>query len=439
MSAPSYKSIIKGAGIFGAAKAVNILTALIRTKFAAKLLGPVGVGLNALFNTVQLFASQLLGLGLSTGSVKTLSEAYASHDESLIGQHVGLVRQWGVICAVISFLLFLLLSPLFSYLYFDDLSYVLHFALLGIGVGALILTEIEQCVMRSLQCSKRLAGSMLIIALCALVFTVPFYWWLGVQGVIFAIVSCSVASAAVCIFHGNAVHPYRLEFGAIKPLSSFLRNSKPMLRTGLAFVTTGLFLQGADLFLQSVLATTASLAVLGLFKAGYQCAYTYPSMIFSGVVNDYFPRLSAVADDDLAGRHVVVLRQIRVMSLLALPVVLAIWASAPWFIRLLLSDSFLPLVPMVRWAIWGVLCKAIYLPLGYLPLALNKRMHFVLLEGISCLIHVAVVLIGYRLNSITGIGQGVFWGSVIDLLVYVLFCQHNYQIFSSSSDHHFSR
>ena len=188
MEVPSYRSIVKGAGIFGAAKAVNILTALVRTKFAAVLLGTAGVGLNALFNTVQLFMNQLLGLGLSTGSVKTLSEAYSTHDLAFIDQHVTRVRHWAILCGAAAIVLLALLSPLLSLLYFDTLHYVPHFMLLGVGVAALIVCDIEQSVMRSLQRSVRLAFSMLLTAICALVFTVPFYWWLGIRGVIFAIV-----------------------------------------------------------------------------------------------------------------------------------------------------------------------------------------------------------------------------------------------------------
>lgn len=428
MPTPSYRSIIKGTGIFGAAKAVNILTALVRTKCAALLLGVGGVGLNALFYTVQVFLSQLFGLGLSTGSVKSLSEAHASHDQQQVAQQVANVRLWGVLCAAASVVFLCLLAPLFSYLYFDNIHYTPHFMLLGLGVGAVILTEIEQSVMRSLQSTSRLATSMMIIAVCGLLFSVPFYWWFHVRGVIFAIVSCAVASALVSIWQGHHVHPYSLHLQTLRQAGAFWHRSLPMLRTGIAFVVTGLFLQGAELVLQSVLATTASLAVVGLFKAGYQCAYTYPSMIFAGVVNDYFPRLSAVPMDDAAGRRVVVMRQILVMSLMSLPVVVAIWLLSPWVIRLLLSDEFMQLVPMVRWAIWALLFKAIYLPLGYLPLALNRRMHFMVLEAISCLIQIVVVLTGYTLNGIEGIGQGMFCGGLLDLLVYTSFCQYHYRV-----------
>lgn len=423
---PSYRSILKGAGIFGAAKAVNILTALVRTKCAALLLGAVGVGLNSLFYTVQVFTSQLMGLGLPTGSVRTLSEAYSAGDMHYIDQHVTRVRQWGLLCGASSVLVLGLLSPLLSQLYFGTFHYVPHFMLLGWGVAALIICDIEQSVMRSLQRSFRLALSMLLTAVSALVFTVPFYWWLGVRGVIVAIVSCAIVSAIICLWQGNRTHPYRFSFSQFLHWREFWQASQPMLRTGLAFVATGLFLQGGELILQSVLATTASLTVVGLFKAGYQCSFTYPGMIFSGVVNDYFPRLSALSEDDTEGRQVVVTRQIRVMFLLSLPVVLLVCWLAPLVIRLLLSDEFLPLVPMVRWAVFAILCKAVYLPLGYIPLALNRRMHYMLLEGISCLIHLLVVLGGYWANGLEGIGQGILVGGLLDLMLYLLFCRSQY-------------
>lgn len=422
----SYKTILKGAGIFGAAKAVNILTAMVRTKCAAIMLGPVGVGLNTLFYTVQLFTSQLMGLGLSTGSVKALSDAFASGDQAYIEQHVSRVRLWAMLCGLASVLFMAFLSPLLSILYFGHCGYVPHFLLLGVGVAALIISDIEQSVMRSLQATSRLALSMLLISLSALLFTVPFYWALGFHGVIFAIVSCAIAAALICLWQGHHVHPFRLRWRQHLPWRHFWQSSQPMLRTGCAFVVTALFLQGSELLLQSVLTTTASLTIVGLFKAGYQCAYTYPSMIFSGVVNDYFPRLSAVPDNDAKSRHVVVVRQIRIMFLVALPVVLAIWLFAPYIIRLLLNHEFLPLVPMVRWAVFAILCQAICLPLGYLPLALNRRSHFMLMQGFSCLVRLCMVLVGYWWAGLEGIGQGILLAGIIDLLFYLLFCRRKY-------------
>lgn len=49
-----------------------------------------------------------------------------------------------------------------------------------------------------------------------------------------------------------------------------------------------------------------------------------------------------------------------------------------------------------------------------------------LLEGLSCLVRILVVLIGYQLNGLEGIGQGVLAGSIIDLTGYLLFCRHYY-------------
>lgn len=423
---PSYKSIIKGAGIFGAAKAVNILTALVRSKCAALLLGPVGVGLNSLFYTIQLFTCQLLGLGLATSSVKTLSEAYASSDLSYVDSHIRRVRGWELFCGLASMLLMVLLSPLLSMLYFNHLGYMLHFMLLGLGVAALIIAEIEQSVMRSLQASSRLAFSMLLISISALVFAVPFYWLLGARGVVLAVVSCSVMASVICLWQGHHVHPIHIDWREMIQWRVFWEASQPMLRMGFAFVTTGLFLQGSEFILQSVLATTASLTVVGLFKAGYQCSYTYPSMIFSGVVNDYFPRLSAVPEGDAEARRIVVTRQIRVMFLLSLPVAIGICLLAPWVIRLLLSDEFLSIVPMVRWSVWAILCQSICLPLGYIPLALNRRSHFMFLQGIGCFLRLCLVMCGYWWGALEGIGQGILLCALIELLLNILFCRKFY-------------
>jgi len=425
---PSYKSILKGAGIFGAARSVSILTALVRTKCAACFLGTIGVGLNALFFTVQTFTSQVMGLGLPTGSVKTLSEAYATDDQQTVRHITGRVRMWAVLCAVVSFLLLALCSPLLSLLYFDNLHYLPHFILLGVGVGATILCDIEQSVLRSVQATSRLALCMLLTALCGLFFTVPFYYWLGVRGVILAIVFCAVASAMVSLWIGHKVCPWCLDWRLLRPWRVWCQQSLPMLRTGFAFVVTALFLQGSELLLQSVLATTASLSVVGLFRAGYQCAFTYPSMIFAGVGNDYFPRLAAVPESDAVGRREVIVRQIRVMFLLALPVVLGIWWLAPWVIQILLSPEFLPLVPMVRWAIFALLCQAICLPLGYVPLALNRRMDFMLLEAVSCLVRIVMVLGGYHLGGLCGVGQGLLLGSLIELAFYLVFFRIRYRL-----------
>ena len=71
----SYGHVLKYTGIFGGVQGLNILISLVRNKLVALLLGPAGMGLAALFNSVVNFVSQATSFGISFSAVRHLSEA----------------------------------------------------------------------------------------------------------------------------------------------------------------------------------------------------------------------------------------------------------------------------------------------------------------------------------------------------------------------------
>ncbi|MCK9300100.1 MAG: O-antigen translocase, partial [Bacteroidales bacterium] len=48
----SYRQIVKSTGIFGGSQLFNMLIGVFRTKVAAALLGPLGVGLIGLYQSI---------------------------------------------------------------------------------------------------------------------------------------------------------------------------------------------------------------------------------------------------------------------------------------------------------------------------------------------------------------------------------------------------
>ena len=70
----SYKQIFKATSIFGGVKVFTIFTNIIRVKFAATLIGPAGVGLIGLLNSIITMVHSIVGLGISSSSVKFISE-----------------------------------------------------------------------------------------------------------------------------------------------------------------------------------------------------------------------------------------------------------------------------------------------------------------------------------------------------------------------------
>lgn len=406
---PSNKTLAKAIAVFGGAQAFSVFAALIRTKVAAHYIGAAGVGLNAFYVTLSNLIAVLMGFGLANSSVPSLSQAQG--EEQL--QAVGRLRLLGCVLALASVPVTLLVTCFYS-------AQALWLAL---PVALTILSGIEMAVMKSLRATRQLSLSLMMSALFSVLFSVPFYVLMGFDGVIWALTSTmSMSSLFTCIM-GYRVCRRSPDFAlwgkALWP------QVRPMFVLGLAFLISGLFAQGVDLVNQLWLQSVATLAVVGLYKAGFQLAVVYTEMIFTAIANDFYPRLASVAQD-VVGRNRLITQQVRVLLLIVTPLILLFVVLVPWLVPLLFSDEFMPIVPMVRVAALSVIVKAVYLPIGYLPVVLGRTWHFLWLEILSWSILAVGVIAGYLSAGLTGVGYGILLSNVLDLLVIGLFCRYRY-------------
>ena len=120
---------------------------------------------------------------------------------------------------------------------------------------------------------------------------------------------------------------------------------------------------------------------VGLFQAANSLTSQYVGVVLSALAMDYFPRLSEVQHDNVRMAQVVN-RQAEVVSLITAPLCMALIATAPWVIRILLTDEYLPAVPMMRWLGLGILLQLIQFPLGYVYAAKGNKKVFFWLEAI---------------------------------------------------------
>ena len=97
----SYGHILKYAGVFGGVQALSVLVGLVRNKLVALMLGPAGMGLVSLFNSILNFLSQATSLGISFSAVRHLSEIFDSGDDARIRHFVKIVRAWSMVAAAL--------------------------------------------------------------------------------------------------------------------------------------------------------------------------------------------------------------------------------------------------------------------------------------------------------------------------------------------------
>ena len=92
------KVAMKAMGLFGGVQIVGILCSILRTKLVALWIGPVGVGLFALFNQALEMISTATNLGIRQSSVRDLSQSAerAGGDGSFVSRMIVTVRRWSL-------------------------------------------------------------------------------------------------------------------------------------------------------------------------------------------------------------------------------------------------------------------------------------------------------------------------------------------------------
>lgn len=420
---PSYKTIARNVGIFGGAQAFSVLAALIRTKVAAVFIGTTGVGLSALYNTTVNFFATFSGLGLSFSSVKYLAEKVEGDEKDALEEEVRKIRSLGALLAVVGLALTIIFSPLISLIYFGDCSYVVEFASLSIFILLTILSGIEMAILKAFKKIRYMAIASIWAAVISVAVSVPFYIFMGVKGVIYAVLISGVLGSLIVVYYG--IKTINVAYSLPSNIYLAIKQSKPLIILGLAFLGGGVVAYGSEMIIQSYLSSVATLSILGLYKAGYQLSITYSGMIFTAVNNDFYPRLSAV-NNKIEERNILISRQIKVMLLVTIPLMSLFIVLVPYILPILFDKSFLPVVTMVQIASISIVIKSITMPLSFLPLSMGMSRDYLLLEGFFWILLVPMILIGYNYYGLTGTGIAILLCHIVELVYLYAFCKYRY-------------
>lgn len=406
----SYDHVLKYTGMFGGVQVLVTLIGLVRNKFMALLLGTAGVGFNALFVSMQNFASQCTNLGISFGAVPKLSEYYEEQQEEQLEYHIQVIRLWSMIAAGLGFLFCVAVSPLMNDLSFTWGNHTLHYAMLGVSVAMLTLTGGETAVLKATRRLGALAKIQIYTAIISVLVSIPLYYYYGHSGVIPVIVSMAAVTMVATMRYSYRSYPLRLQW-----TGSVLKSGAGMIRLGVAFVLAAAVGSASEMFIRAFLNVEGGLGDVGLYNAGFMLTITYAGMVFSSMEQDYFPRLSAVSKD-VEKTNETVNKQMEVSLLLLSPMLVALLTALPVLVPLLFSAEFLPVVEMAQVAVLAMYFKVLNLPVAYITLAHSKSLAYLLLETTYFVVLVVGVMAGFRMWGIWGTGLAVVIAHIAELM-----------------------
>lgn len=382
----SYRQILRSSSIIGGASVINIGIGLLRTKLAAMLLGPAGIGLIGLYANLVSTASTVAGLGFGNVGTRQIAEAAGTADL----QKVATARRalfWGtLVLALVGALAFWLLrQPLSAYVLAMP-ALAGEVGWLALGVALTVAAASQNALLRGLRRVGDIARVSVGSALLSTAFGVGALLQWGRDGLLVYVLAAPLASFLLGHWFVRKLPGLAAESSA--SLREMADQWSVMARLGFAFMVAGLAGTVGALVVRSLVQRELGAPALGHFHAAWALSMQYIGFVLGAMGTDFYPRLTAVINDH-AAVNALVNEQTEVALLLAAPVLLAVMALAPWIIELLYTSQFGEAVEVLRWQMLGDVLKIASWPLGFILLAAGAGRIFVVSEWTAAIIFAA--------------------------------------------------
>ncbi len=382
----SYGRIMKSSSLIGGAQGINMLIGMVRVKFVAVLIGPVGVGLVGTYRaTVQLIGT-IAGLGLQSSAVRDIAEAVGSGDQERIGRTVLTLRRMCWLTGGLGSLAVALFAPKLSQMTFNSPDYALNIALVGLTI---LFSNVQGGQMALIQGMRRigdLAKLNVFGVASGSIVSVGLYWWLGKEGIVPAIVLLGIIQLSASWWFARKVAVPKV----VMSWGDSFKAAGGMVKLGLAFMWSGALTMGVAYATRALITREIDLAAVGIFSAAFGLSGLVVNFVLGAMGADYYPSLTAVNSDHKKMGELVN-QQTEIGLLLALPGLLGTLALAPWAIKIFYSAEFGQAADLLRWFALGCLGRVISWPLGFVMLAKGASRLFALTETVANVLHIGLI------------------------------------------------
>ena len=395
----SYRSIFKATSLFGGVQAYQILIGVIKSKFVAILLGPTGMGIQGLYQSAIQLIQSFSSLGLSQSAVRDVSEANGSGDSKRIGLTVAVVKRLVWITGLLGLVATAVLSPVLSQTTFGNYDYTIPFIFLSVILLLDQLSAGQKVVLQGMRKLKYLAKSTAIGSTVGLVVSIPLYYLFGVQGIVPTLILNSVTMLCLTWYFSKKVEVEKVE---VTNEQTF-EKGKSMLKMGLAMSISGIMVTLTSYLLRGFIRYEGGTEQVGLFTAGFMLTNSYVGMVFNAMGTDYYPRLSAVNQDNAKCTEVIN-QQGEIATLIIAPILISCMILMPFIIRIIYSDEFLPANDYILWAVSGMMFKVFSWVIAFVFLAKAEAKLFIINEVITNIYSFGLSALGYHYFDLAGLG-----------------------------------
>jgi len=423
----TYKRILKSTFIMGGSSVITTLLGIVRIKIIALLLGPSGMGLTGIYVTITSLVNTISGMGIRESGVRQIAEASGTEDYHRISLTVASIRRAALLSGLAGLCLLLLLSGNVSRLTFGNSEHTNDIALLSLATFFGAVSGGQTALIQGMRRISDLAKLSIIGALMGTIFSIPIIYFFRERGVAFYLLVVAATGILTSWWYSR-----RIEVpDAIMGWKDALSKARPLLKLGLALMLGAVMTPCTQYLLRTLIVRHDGLSAAGVYHASTTLSVIYVHIILNAMITDFYPRLSAVAHDNISCKSLVN-DQVEVGLLLVVPGILAIMTFTPFIITIFYSSQFIAAVDILRWQILGVVLQVVTWPMGFMLRAKGNGKLFFYTELFANSVNLSLSWLGITYFGLVGVGMAYFGMNLSYLIVIYLIVRKNYDFRLSS-------
>lgn len=417
----TYGQILKSSAIIGGSSAVNLGLSIVRTKVMALLLGPAGFGLFGVYGSILDLVRAIGGMGIHTSGVRQIAEADSSGNAVRLARTVTTLRRVAFICGGLGALLLVIFSRPISQFSFGSVEQAGSLVLLALAIFFADVSAGQAAVVQGMRRLGDLARINVRGALYGTILSIGIVLYFFQQGepergIVPSLVCVAAMTILTSWWYARKikVEPVTMTTAEISAEVSGL------LKLGFVFMATALMTMAVAYVVRIIVLRQLGESAAGYYSAAWQLGGIYVGFILSAMGADFYPRLTAVANDN-AQCNRLVNEQTEVGLLMAGPGVLGTLTFAPLVIDLFYSTKFGPAVEVLRWICLGMLMRVASWPMGFILGAKGARKAIFLSELSMGLLQIALAWVCIKQFGLNGTGIAFFASYIgYGILIYLI-------------------
>lgn len=395
----AYQQILETASIFGGVQFFNIIISIIRTKLIAVFIGPAGMGIIALLNSVINILGGISGLGIETSAIKNISENYKDEDLKSVSKVVALVKKMMLITGIFGALLTIVFSKWLSVFTFGNSDQMYSFIFLSVTLLFKQLTSGQLIILQGLRKIKFLAKANLYGNLFGLLFSIPLYVFFKIDAIVPSIIISFLSALIFSFYFSNKM---KIKKEKVEK-TYFATEGKIIIKLGIMLTISGLLALLSTYLVQVFISNMSDIEQVGFYNAGFTLLNSYVGIIFTVMSTDYFPRLAAINNDN-EKMKVSVTQQSFISILIITPIIVLFLTFIPLIIKIVYTSKFTAIIPMVCFGILGMLFRAVSWSMGYILIAKGDSKMFIRTAVFFNVLSLIMNVFGYYFYGLQGLG-----------------------------------